>query len=307
MYLGLDIGGTKTAALLGDPSGKIHQRMEIPTKSEDGFECCFNRIVDLAKNMISTNRERADIEGVGVSIGGPMDAYSGTILSPPNLPGWDDIPLKTLLENRFNAPAVVEHDGNAGALAEWYYGAGRGVRNLVFITMGTGFGAGLILEGRLIRGASCLAGEIGHIRAAEDGPEAFGKRGAFEGLCSGAAIGVQAHRMFPDKWKSSTTAKDVTDAVKTGDADALKVIQLTGRYVGRALAILCDCLNPELILIGSMAIRLGDMVLQPALDELRREALPGAVAACRIGTPALGGQLGDYAPFAAIKYNLDNR
>lgn len=299
--LGLDIGGTKTAIVLGDHSGTIRDRVAFPTRTERGFQATFDEICARAEDVRRHAVEDALAPNVlSVSIGGPLEIERGRILSPPNLPGWDDIPLRDLLERRFGLPAVVEHDGNAGALAEWYFGAARGARHAIFLTMGTGFGGGLIIDGRLHRGATDTAGEVGHLRLVEDGPTAFGKAGSWEGLCGGAGIARLAARRDPDRWPlARVTAREIGDLARAGDPAARAVLEEVGRHLGRGLAILIDVLNPEVIVIGSLAVRLGDLVLGPARAEVQREALPQAAAACRIVPAELGERLGDVAALCA--------
>jgi glucokinase len=298
--LGLDIGGTKTAVVLGDCGGRLHARRAFPTRPERGFAPAFA----VLREQVDALRAEAEAAGrmptvVSVSIGGPLEIEPGIVRSPPNLPGWDDIPLKDLLVRHTGLPVYVEHDGNAGALAEWYFGAARGARHVVFLTMGTGFGGGLIIDGRLHRGACDLAGEVGHLRLAETGPVAFGKPGSWEGLCGGAGIARQAQAFFPTRWGDGITARDLAELAQAGDADARTLWAEVGRNLGRGLAILIDVLNPEVIVIGSLAVRLGELVLGPARAAVRREALPRAVAACRIVPAALGERLGDVAALCA--------
>jgi len=299
--LGLDVGGTKTAIVLGDVAGRIYERVQFPTRSDAGFEATFQDLV----HHLTRLRSQAEAQGrtptvISVSIGGPLDIERGVIYSPPNLPGWDAVPLKDLLQDRFALPVYVEHDGNAGALAEWYFGAARGARNVVFLTMGTGLGGGLILNGQLYRGTSDLAGEVGHIRIAETGPVAYGKAGSWEAFCSGTGIARLAALRFPERWGcGEISVRDLAELARAGDADALTVFNEAGRYLGRGLAILLDILNPEVIVIGSLAVRLGELVLAPAREEMRREALPGAVASCRVVPAALGERIGDVAALCA--------
>jgi glucokinase len=299
--LGLDIGGTKTAVVLGSLGGQILDRSEFATRPERGFSAAFSQLCETVRQV----RFRADHSGespcaVSVSIGGPLEIEPGIIHSPPNLPGWDDIPLKDLLAEQTSLPVHVEHDGNAGALAEWYFGAARGARNVVFLTMGTGFGGGLILNGDLYRGTCDLAGEVGHLRIAAEGPMAFGKAGSWEGLCGGNGIARLAVERFPTRWRAGElTARELVELARGGDADALAIWDEVGRHLGRGLAILIDVLNPEVIVIGSLAVRLGELVLGPAREEVKREALPGAVAACRVVPAALEERLGDVASLCA--------
>jgi glucokinase len=265
--LGLDIGGTKTAVVLGDRAGHIHHRSEFPTRTERGFQPTFNELLEHVDAMRAHAAETNQAVGaVSVSIGGPLEIDAGIIQSPPNLPGWDAIPLKSLLEDHTALPVHIEHDGNAGALAEWYFGAARGARNVIFLTAGTGFGAGLILNGDLYRGTCDLAGEVGHLRIADTGPIAFGKAGSWEGLCGGAGIARLAAQRFPHRWPDddALSTRDLADLARAGDADALAVLNEVGHHLGRGLAILLDILNPEVIVLGSLAVRLGDLLLAPA-------------------------------------------
>ena len=297
IIIGLDIGGTKTAVLRGTPNGEIRARTQFPTPPR--------RDEAIARIMQETEAHLAAAAGqastISVSIGGPLDIERGIIYSPPNLPDWDAVPLKDLLQQRFSLPVYVEHDGNAGAIAEHIFGAGRGFANVIFLTMGTGLGGGLILNDRIYRGSSDLAGEVGHMRIAPDGPEAYGKKGSWEAFCSGPGMVRIARARFPRRWGGDAVldARALTELAREGDADALAVVRETGRWLGQGLAILVDILNPQRIIIGSMAVRLGELLLEPAREELRREALPGAHQACQVVPAELGERLGDVAALCA--------
>ena len=199
--LGFDVGGTKTAALAGTVSGDILDREEFASRPERGFTPMWRNLTRTGKTMVARHGLPS---GIGVSIGGPLDSDRGIIYSPPNLPGWDSIPLKAMLEDDFGVEAEVEHDAKACALAEWLFGAARGKRNVVFLTFGTGLGAGLILDGRLYRGSTDNAGEVGHWRIAEDGPPVYGKRGSWEGYSSGAGIAALAGYLYPGRFPEAS-------------------------------------------------------------------------------------------------------
>ncbi len=294
--IGLDIGGTKTALVLGDDEGQVTLRRQFLTDPVGGFTGWLKQLGALYHQVVL---EVDSPQAISVSIGGPLDIERGIIYSPPNLPGWDAVPLKATLEERFDLPVYVEHDGNAGAIAEWRFGAGRGTRNMVFLTMGTGLGAGFILDGRVYRGTTDLAGEVGHMRIAEDGPEAYGKRGSWEGYCAGPAFARLAQQMYPYRWPELPATPEIASLALAGDEQALDVVRRVGTYLGRGLAVLADLLNPECVVIGSMAVRLGDLVLEPARQELAREALTAAAAACRVVPAALGESIGDIASLCA--------
>ena len=298
--IGLDIGGTKFAVVEGTLAGEILARTQQPTATERGFEDTFARLCATVEGMLAAARAAGRTVGaLSVSIGGPLDIERGIIYSPPNLPGWDAIPLKDLLSQRFGLPVYVEHDGNAGALAEWRFGAGIGARNLIFLTLGTGLGGGIILNGQLYRGTSDLAGEVGHMRIAPDGPLAYGKRGSWEGYCAGPAFAIHAREMFPTRWGAGVTTPEIVSLALAGDAEAIRVVERAACYLGRGLAILADVLNPEVIVIGSMAVRLGDLLLEPARRAMKEEALPDTYAACCVVSAALGERIGDIAALCA--------
>ena len=193
----------------------------------------------------------------------------------------------------------VEHDGNAGALAEFYFGAGRGFRNIVFLTMGTGLGAGLILGGKVYRGTTDTAGELGHIRIAEDGPQCYGKSGSLEGYGSGTGMAKLAHIMFPSLWNDLATVSDVYSAWKEGSPEAQQVFEKAGFYLGRGFALIADLINPERIILGGLGVRIADAFMPTAERVLRQEALSQAGAACSIVPAQLGEAIGDVASLCA--------
>jgi len=298
LILGLDIGGTSTAVVLGDRSGRVHAREAFATQPERGFQATFEQLCATVDHVRAQTAPPPDV--ISVSVGGPLDITRGLVKSPPNLPHWDDIPLEQLLSERYGLPVYIEHDGNAGALAEWYFGAARGYRHVIFLTMGTGFGAGLILNSALYRGTNDLAGEVGHIRLADDGPTAFGKTGSWEAFCSGTGIARLAALRRPDRWPAGqATARDIVEAALRDDPEANRLVQEVGTWLGRGLALLVDILNPEIIVLGSLAVRLGDRVLEPARQVIAQEALPEAAQACRVVPAGLGERLGDVASLCA--------
>jgi len=306
--LGFDIGGTKTACVEGTASAQILQRIEFPTNAAEPFARTFPAIADDARRLIVAARAAGRaISAISVSIGGPLRIEEGFLINPPHLPGWHHLPLKAHLENLFpGLPVFVEHDGNAGALAEFHFGVGRdrpGLRHLIFLTFGTGVGGGFILNGRLLRGASDTAGEIGHLRLAEEGPVGFGKRGSWESFASGAGLVELAAHMFPARWSSTTPIREVVESMLAGDHDALQVADEAGRWMGRGLALLIDALNPEIIVFGSLGVVLGELIFAPARKVIAEEALPQAAAACELLPAALGSRIGDVAALMAALTN----
>lgn len=298
--LAFDIGGTKTAVLEGGYDAGVLQRREMPTRALDPFETTFERMCAQAdETLAEARRAGRTVSAISVSIGGPLQIEPGVILAPPHLPTWDNVPLKRLLAERYALPVFVEHDGNAGALAEYHFGAGRGARHMIFLTAGTGFGGGIIIDGRIHRGATDTAGEVGHIRLADYGPAEFGKVGSWEAFCSGAGMVRWARWQMPGRWPETLTTREFVSQALAGDRDAQRIVRQCGRWLGRGLAYLIDTLNPDVIVLGSLAVALGDLLLEPAREVVQRECLPQAAAACRIAPAQLGARLGDVAALMA--------
>jgi glucokinase len=302
--IGLDIGGTKIACVEGGWGGQIYQRSEIPTFAARPFDQTFPAVIEVVEQRRSEARRAGrEVVALSVAVGGPLRIREGFLLNPPHLPGWHNTHLKKRLSEGFpGLPVHVEHDGNAGALAEFRFGAGRnrrGLRHLLFLTFGTGLGAGFILNGKILHGASDMAGEVGHWRLAPEGPEGFGKRGSWEGFASGAGLVQLASRRFPRRWHPDTPIRELVEAMLADDPEALAVATEAGARMGEGLALLVDALNPQLIVFGSLGVVLGDRVLQSARQVLAREALPQAVAACDIVPAALGTRIGDVASLMA--------
>ena len=309
LFVGVDIGGTKcaiTLGLRGSGTVEIKDKESFPTTDVDGT---ISEIKEGIKKVLLRNSlGTGDIYSIGISCGGPLDSSKGIIMSPPNLPGWDNIPITRILEEEFGVRAAVHNDANACALAEWKFGAGKGTRNMVFLTFGTGLGAGLILDGKLYAGSNDNAGELGHIRLDSFGPVGYGKAGSFEGFCSGSGIAQLAASMVkerlqmgqkvdwcPDGDLGGITARTVAEAARGGDVLAKEVYSISARHLGKGLAIVIDILNPEMIVIGSIYARNEDL-LKPLMEEvLSREALPLANKVCRVVPAALGESIGDYA------------
>jgi glucokinase len=308
-WVGVDIGGTKTAIVLSSAPPAVAARTEFATAQENGPEAAIQAIKTAIREMIAAQgATTADLAAVGVSCGSPLDPFAGVIQSPPNLATWIDVPIVAILSKEFSCPVSLENDANAGAMAEHRYGAGRGTRNMVFLTMGTGLGAGIIVDCRLYQGATDSAGEIGHVRLTRAGPVGYRKAGSVEGWASGGGMAQVAERellaarrrgqqstlmALPDA--RSVTAKDVALAAQAGDKIALRITTICARKLGETLAILVDILNPECIVIGGLAMRFGELILAPARKWMYKEALAHAAAACKVVPAQLGERIGDVA------------
>jgi glucokinase len=301
---GLDIGGTKIALVEGALDGRILQRSEMPTRATEPFWATFPQSVDSLKQMINAaNLGSRTIIAISVSVGGPLRIEEGILLNPPHLPGWHHVNLKEALQGAFpDLPIFIEHDGNAGALAELHFGIGKsrpGLRHLIFLTFGTGIGAGIIVNGKILHGASDTAGEIGHWRLAENGPLAYGKKGSWESFASGSGLVNLAAQMYPARWNTKTPTRDLVDAMLRFDEDAMRVATVAGEYLGRGLALLIDALNPQVIVLGALAGVLQERILAPARHVVVEETLPQARLACEILPSVLGSRIGDVAALMA--------
>ena len=301
--LGFDIGGTKTAVVLGDSNG-VAKKIRFTTES-------CEKTLDMIMEVVS---KLGKAESIGISCGGPLDSKKGLILSPPNLVGWDNVPIVHMLQERFGIPAYLCNDADACALAEWKFGAGKGCENMIFLTFGTGMGAGLILNGKLYSGSRGMAGEVGHMRMSRFGPVGYGKSGSFEGFCSGGGLAGIGQTLAREKLQMGVklpycecisdiekiNAKVLADFARGGDEVALEAYRICGEKLGEGLAILCDILDPEVIVIGSVFAR-AEELLRPHMEKvLEREALMGCNG-CKVIPAALGESIGDFAALAVAE------
>src|SRR5271156_2835876 len=297
IYIGVDVGGTKTAVVVSSHPPNTLGRIEFATLPEQGPERALGLIVESARRLLAEHGFAGEaIAGIGVSCGSPLDRVRGIIQAPPNLPTWVDVPIRKLLEEVFHVPCRVENDANAGAVAEHRYGAGVGAEHMVFLTLGTGLGAGIIAAGSLYLGAQGDAGGIGHGRLSPTGPVGYHKAGSVEGWSSGGGIAQLAVRMLEQAARrggvsvlhaqlaagTPVTARDVGRAAEAGDAVALAILRSSGMRLGQTLAMLMDVLNPQRIVLGGLAWRMGEHLLAPMRRVMEREALPQTLRACSI-------------------------
>ncbi|HET7628036.1 MAG TPA: ROK family protein [Bacillales bacterium] len=316
---GIDIGGTKCAVSLGRLRGadvEIFAKERFPTPAAP--EEAVAQMLAALEKLVDAHPGAA-VAAIGISCGNPLDSRRGLILSPPNLPGWDAVDIVSPFRDRYGVPVALQNDANACALAEWKWGAGRGCRNVVFLTFGTGMGAGLILNGALYAGTNDYAGEAGHVRLEAFGPSGYGKNGSFEGFCSGGGIARYAQLKAEAALQmgerpsfcadvselGAVTAQAVGDAAQAGDLLAVEIYEDVGRYLGKGLAVIVDLLNPEKVIIGSIYGRQQAILEPAALETLRREALPQAMAVCEIVPGELGERIGDYGCLSVALNALD--
>jgi glucokinase len=317
---GLDIGGTKCAVSIGElnEEGIIDIIEKKRFSTPDTPEKAINQMTEALDQLIEEHQV-STLRAIGISCGGPLNSRQGIILSPPNLPGWEHIEIVSQLEDRYGIPVALQNDANAGAMAEWRWGAGKGTENMIFLTFGTGMGAGLILNGRLYSGTNDLAGEVGHVRLSDEGPVGFGKAGSFEGFCSGGGIAKLAKTKAKEAIKSGNppgycptldqlneiTTKKVGEAAQDGDELALEVFSIVGFQLGRGLAMLIDILNPEKIVIGSIYGRQQEILEPLVLKELKKEAIDLSLSVCQVTPAGLGESIGDLASFSVSLLALE--
>lgn len=318
MYLlGFDIGGTKCAVITAEVSdGNINllDKRKCDTRFDITPVEMIDVLIEMSKEILIDKPE-----AIGISCGGPLNSKEGIIMGPPNLPGWDRVEIVKQINDCFGVPVYLQNDANACAVAEWKFGAGRGSKNMIFMTFGTGLGAGLILDGKLYSGTNDNAGELGHIRLASTGPVGYGKAGSFEGFCSGGGLSQLGYTMALESVEQGTiplyfkkgmlqrdvTAKAIAEAAYKGDKTAINVYKVCGEYLGKGLSIIIDLLNPELIVIGSIFARSGDLIWQSAKEVIEREALSVASECCKVVPAALGETIGDYAAIAVAISNIE--
>ncbi len=316
--LGVDLGGTNivVGAIPDDGGDDVGVRLE-DTPVAAGADAVVDRIVSMIEGVIeeaSTTKgaKREDFVGVGIGAPGPLDRAKGIVIVAPNL-GWRDFPLRDAVADRVRIPATLDNDANCATLGEWWRGAAQGTRHVVGLTIGTGIGGGIVLDGKLYHGASDVAGEIGHTTIDSTGRYCrCGNYGCLEAYASGPAIALRArealerdeasvlHRMVDDKLERLTAAT-VYDAANHGDALALEVVRDTAKFLGTGVANLLNLLNPDVVVITGGVTRAGNRLFEPLRAEVKRRAFRPAVQACRIVPGKLAGTAGMVGAVATFR------
>ena len=313
--VGFDVGGTKCAVTLAktEPFGApvILDKVRFDTEASLPYKVLDRFMTELDGVLEGKHLAYSDVVGIGISCGGPLDSERGVILCPPNLPKWDNIEICKFFTEKTGIKTYLQNDANACAVAEWKYGAGKGLKNMLFLTFGTGLGAGLILDGRLYRGTNDNAGEIGHVRLAASGPVGYGKAGSCEGFCSGGGIAqmgvavVKNGNVDSALYKAcggdptKVSAKLIAELAYKNDPDCLAIYNECAMRLGMTLSILCDVLDPEAIVIGGIFMRSDDLLIDGIMNTMKNEAL----IPCRILKAGLGEMVGDYAALSIAEGN----
>ena len=294
----IDMGAMHLSVALGDFSARILEEVEIPFRIADGPEKCLqeaDRILHelLEKRGLSTS----NLAGIGVGVPGPVIAEEGYVMAPPIMPGWDRFPIRATLEKQWKTAITLNNDAELGALGEWAYGAGRGEKNLAFIKVGSGIGAGLIINQQIYGGTTGSAGEIGHLTVDENGPLCTcGNHGCLEAFAGGHAIAAQARKLvssgkrtlLSEKHIESLNAQDVAEAARRGDLPAQEIVKRSGTYIGIAIAGLINLFNPSTVIIGGGVAQVGDLLTGPIRQAVRERSLRASEHGVRITTAMLG-------------------
>jgi len=310
--IGIDVGGTNVKIALVNEQGSIIYSNSIPTRAEMGYEYTINNMKEAITDLLKeTKSEPKDIEGMGFGFPGQIDCQKGVVRLAPNIPGWVDVPIAEIMEKEFGIPTRVDNDVRCAALGELNFGAGVGCENLICITVGTGIGSGLIVNGKLVRGASNAAGEIGHIKLdIKGGPLCgCGDRGCLEAFASGPSIVAMAEEYI--KGGKSTKYRElanpditpyvVSEAAKLGDPVAKRIFTIMGEYIGIGLTSVVNLLNPEKIIIGGGVAAAGDILMDPIKETIIKRAMPISGAAVQVVPAQLGNTAGVIGASLLIK------
>jgi glucokinase len=305
LFLGIDLGGTKIIAGLVERTGRILAKEYRETQAAAGLSSVIDRLIEATTKVVASQSiDLSEVNAIGVAAAGPIDATSGTVTAPPNLPGWHDVPLGRLIQERVSLPTYLENDAAAAALAEFTFGAGRGTQHMIYVTASTGIGGGLVLHGRLYHGITGAAGEIGHMTLLPNGPLCgCGNRGCLEALASGTAIAREARERvsrgvptliaeLANGDLTQISAKLVAQAADEGDIDAQEILHEAMGYLGVGVANLVNLFNPEIIVIGGGLTNMGERLFDPVRRMIDRRAFPTSARAVEVRPAELGGDVG---------------
>jgi glucokinase len=301
LSLGIDLGGTKILTAVTNTQGEMLSRDHSITPAKEGQEAVVKSILESVGRALDQARISApDLTAVGVGAPGLSNPETGILFTSPNLPGWKDVSLRDIIEEGLGKKAFLINDANAAAVGELYFGAGRCARNFIYITVSTGIGSGIIIDGKIYTGSIGTAGELGHMVIDNEGPLCnCGNRGCWEALASGTALAREARLKIKDGVTTSIlqlaggdlekiNAEVIHEAAQAGDSLAIELIARTAYYLGVGLSNLINIFNPEVIIIGGGLSNIGDMLLKPAFEEAGRRAFKPAYQAVRFARAELG-------------------
>ena len=294
----IDMGATHLSVAVADFSARIIQEIEQSFEIDDGPEKCLKEVTHALQEIVKKcGIQIKDLSAVGISVPGPVVTDAGMVMAPPIMPGWDRFPIRDTLEKLWKVSVTINNDADLGALGEWAFGAGRGEKNLAFIKVGSGIGAGLIIDQQIYVGSTGSAGEIGHLTIDKNGPLcACGNYGCLEAFASGKAIEIQAQQLvesgkrtlLTNSNQTKITVSDVADAARRGDLAAQEIIKRSGTFIGIAIAGLINLINPSIVIIGGGVAQAGDLLTGPIRQEVRERTLRASEHRVRITTAMLG-------------------
>lgn len=280
--IGIDLGGTRLRAALCSPDGSLLKWVKKKTRAKGGPQVVMERVAQAIRQVWP---DEGDVRAISMVAPGPLDPFEGVVIEAPNLPGWDHVPVRDILTQEFDRPVFVGNDANLAALAEHRFGAGRGFDDLIYLTISTGVGGGIILDGKLLLGSKGLAGEIGHMIVQPGGPLCgCGRRGCLEAIASGTAIG-RAARILIDGGKgevilemaggdrNAVDSQAVGLAAAAGDPTAIGLLADAGRHIGIAIASLMHLFNPQRFILGGGVSQVGDLLFEPVRATVRDWAM----------------------------------
>lgn len=294
----IDMGATHMSVAIADFSAHILQESDSSFDVKKGPEACLTEATQNLLNLLdSQGLTMSDLSAVGIGVPGPVIADAGVVIAPPIMPGWDRYPIRATLENMWGCPVTLNNDAELGALGEWAYGAGRGEKNLAYIKVGSGIGAGLILDQQVYGGTTGAAGEIGHLTIEENGPLCnCGNHGCLEAFAGGYAIANQAKKLvesgeatlLSSRPMDRITAMDVAEAAQLGDVQAQEILRRAGTYIGIAMAGLINLFNPSVIIVGGGVTNAGEIFTKSIRQAVRERAMRASERGVRITTASLG-------------------
>jgi len=294
----IDMGATHMTIAVADFTARIHQELDFPFDIKDGPEVCLTKAnQSLQKTLEGQGLSISDVSAVGIGVPGPVITEAGMVVAPPIMPGWDRFPIRSRLENMWHCPITLNNDAELGALGEWAYGAGRGEKNIAYIKVGSGIGAGLILNKQIYGGTMGAAGEIGHLTIDENGPLCnCGNRGCLEAFAGGHAIAKQGQTLVKSGKRTlladipieKITALEVAEAARRGDLHAQEILRRAGIYIGIAIAGLINLFNPSVVIVGGGVSQVGDIISAPIRQAVRERAMHASEQSVRITTGMLG-------------------
>jgi len=301
LSLGIDLGGTKILTAVATAQGRMLSRDHSVTPATKGQEAVVQSILEsIGRALEQAGIAAPQLNAIGVGAPGLSNPETGILFTSPNLPGWRDVPLRDIIEKELGKKAFLINDANAAALGELYFGAAKGAHHFIYITISTGIGGGIIVDGEVYTGSIGTAGEVGHMTIDDDGPPCnCGNRGCWETLASGTAMAREARKQIKEGARTSilgyaegdvekVTAQVIHNAAKEGDSLAKELITRTGYYVGVGLANLVNIFNPELIVIGGGLSNIGDMLLEPAYEVAGERAFKESYRTVRFALAKLG-------------------